>query len=341
LIVRAETGHLGVAVVGLGVGEQHARAFAAHPSCSVRWLYDLSAVQAQALSATLPGSSVARSFEEILEHPDVDVVSIASYDDDHFSQVVRALRAGKHVFVEKPLCRTMAELLEVKASWLAGGGRLKLRSNLVLRAAPLYLGLRARIAEGHFGTLYAFDGDYLYGRLHKITEGWRRDVLDYSVIEGGGIHLIDLLLWLTGERPVSVSAVGNRICTEGTGFRYDDFAAATLEFDSGLIGRITANFGCVHRHQHVLRVFGTSATFLYDDAGPRLHRSRDPDRGPEHVPEDPLPAHKGDLIPDFVRAVLENADDHVETTSVFDGICVCVATDDALRTGMRKAIEYV
>lgn len=337
----SDSAALGVAVVGLGIGEQHARAFAAHPACSVRWLYDLNEHQSRALSATLPGSRVASSFEEILERPEVDVISIASYDDAHFVQVVKALGAGKHVFVEKPICRTMAELVEVKASWLKEGGRLKLRSNLVLRAAPLYVALRTRIAAGELGTIYAFDGDYLYGRVHKITDGWRRDVPDYSVIEGGGIHLIDLLLWLTGERPVAVTAVGNRICTKGTAFRYNDFASATLEFESGLIARITANFGCVHRHQHVLRVFGDKETFLYDDAGPRVHRSREPDIAPELVTDSPLPAHKGDLIPSFVQAVLENTDDGFETASVFDGICVCIAADEALRTGMRKVIDYV
>lgn len=333
---------LGVAVVGLGVGEQHARAFAAHPSCNVRWLYDLDNARAQTLSAALPGSNVARSFEEILECTDVDVVSIASYDDAHFEQVLKALAAGKHVFVEKPVCRTMAELIQMKECWLATGGRLKLRSNLVLRAAPLYRWLRECITAGAFGKLYAFDGDYLYGRLHKITEGWRRDSADgYSVMEGGGVHLIDLLLWLTGERPVAASAVGNRICTKETGFRYNDFVAATLEFESGLIARVTANFGCVHRHQHVIRMFGTEATFLYDDAGPRMCRSRDPAQPPERVQQEPLPGHKGDLIPDFVEAVLADVDDRAETQSFFDGISVCVAADRAAVTGKRELIEYV
>ena len=69
-------------------------------------------------------------------------------------------------------------------------------------------------------------------------------------MEGGGVHLLDLLLWITGERPTSVTAMGNRICTRGTAFRYDDYVAATLQAPSGLVSRVTANFGCVHRHHH-------------------------------------------------------------------------------------------
>lgn len=337
----AEAQQLGVGVVGLGVGEQHARAFAAHPSCRVRCLFDLDEARARALAAELPGVVVADSFEKMLDRPDVDVVSIASFDDAHFEQVMNALAAGKHVFVEKPVCRTVAELAQVKERWSAAGGRLKLHSNLVLRAAPLYRWLREQIAAGSFGRLYAFDGDYLYGRLHKITQGWRRNVTDYSVMEGGGVHLVDLLLWLTGERPVALSAVGNRMCAEGSEFRYDDYVAATLEFDSGLIARISANFGCVHRHQHVVKAFGTEATFLYDDAGPRIHRSRDPLQPPEQLQQSALPAHKGDLIPDFVASVLANSDDRARTQGFFDAISVCVAADRANATKKREGIEYV
>src|SRR5205807_9291260 len=128
-----------------------------------------------------------------------------------------------------------------------------------------------------FPTRRSSDLDYLYGRLQKITEGWRKNIENYSVIEGGGVHLIDLMLWLTGERPSFVWAAGNRISTKDTAFRYGDYAAATLQSPSGLVARITANFGCVHPHQHTMRIFGTKETFVYDDAGPRLRSNRDPD----------------------------------------------------------------
>ena len=74
------------------------------------------------------------------------------------------------------------------------------------------------------------------------------------MLQGGGVHLVDLMLWLTGQRPAVVAAVGAAVATRGTAYRYNDFVAATYRFESGLIGRITANFGCVHPHQHVLRV---------------------------------------------------------------------------------------
>lgn len=332
---------IGVGVVGLGVGERHARAFAAHPSCELRSLFDLDSSRTVALAAQLPPAAPAASYEAMLADPAIGVVAIASFDDAHYEQVIAALEAGKHVFVEKPLSRTLDELSEVKRRWQAAGGRLHLRSNLVLRAAPVYGWLREQVRTGAFGDVYAFDGDYLYGRIHKITEGWRGAVDDYSVIEGGGIHLIDLMLWITGERPRAVTASGNKIATRGSAFRYKDFIAATFEFDSGLIARITANFGCVQPHQHVVRLFGTSATFVHDDAGPRWWQSRDPQHGAEPVRHSALPADKGALVPAFIAAIVNGRNDHDETQTVFDGIAICLAADRAAASGQRELIEYI
>lgn len=332
---------LGVAVIGLGVGEQHARAFAKHPACRIQALYDLDVRRSQTLAEAFDGCDVAESFDDVLYRKDVQIVSIASYDDAHYEQVVKALEAGKHVFVEKPVCTNLEELREIKSLWLRAGGRLKLRSNLVLRGAPLYKWTRTRIAEGRMGRLYSFDAEYLYGRLQKITDGWRGSIENYSVMEGGGIHMVDLLLWLTGEKPTVVSAAGNDVCTEGMGLEFNDFVAATLQFSSPLIARVVANFGCIHRHQHVVRLYGTEATLLYDDCGPRLHESRDPAANPKRLPHDPLPVDKGVLIPDFVAAVLADKDDRAETQSFFDDISVCIAADAAVCSGEKERVVYV
>ena len=331
---------LGVAVVGLGVGAAHARAFAADERCNLLRLCDLDGDKAVALSAELGCGEPTTSYEEVLADPRVQVVSIASFDDAHFQQVRAALLAGKHVFVEKPLCRTQAELEELSAI-TRDRPELRLSSNLVLRGAPLYRWLREQRSAGELGSVYAFDGDYLYGRLHKITDGWRRDVVDYSVMLGGGVHLVDLMLWITGERPVSVSTVGNRISTAGTGFRYLDFAAATFRFPSGLVGRITANFGSVHAHQHVVRVFGTRATVLYDVAGPRIHESRDPEVPARPVDLVALPESKGVLIPDFVQSILHPRDTDGGSQHEFDLISVCAAADRSLSTDGEIEIRYV
>lgn len=279
----------------------------------------------------------AESFEQILADRETDIVSIASYDALHPAQVQAAFANKKHVFCEKPLCRTLDELRTVRDAWKTSGRALA--CNLVLRGAPLYQWARAAVESGELGEVYAFDGDYLYGRMHKITEGWRSEEQDYSVMLGGGVHLVDLMTWITGQRPDTVTSIGNKIATRDTKFRYKDFAAATFEFSSGLIGRITANFGCVHKHHHVVRIFGTKATFIYDDRGPRIHRSRDEDA--VSIDQAPLPPGKGVLIPDFVRAIHEGARLSERTQHEFDLVSMCIAADASMTSGVKTRIEYV
>jgi predicted dehydrogenase len=329
---------LNAAVIGLGVGEQHARAFARTHGCRIRWLCDRDEAKARTLAASIGQGQVAPSLQVALSDPETSVVSLATYDDQHSQQVVAALNAGKHVFCEKPLCRTADELAAIDRAWKRSPRHL--RCNFVLRAAPVYRWLREAIRGGEFGDIYAVDGDYLYGRLHKITDGWRKDVENYSVLVGGGVHLIDLMMWLVSERPISVSAVGNAIVTRGTAFRYDDFAAATYLFASGMIGRITANFGCVHRHQHVLRVFGTKKTFVVDDQGPRVWEARDDGGRPNKLDLAPLPTSKGDLIPSFVEAILSNAHTEVGTRHELDVAAATVAAQQAHGSGTAIRIEY-
>jgi predicted dehydrogenase len=324
------------AVIGLGVGEQHARALAGHAGVRVTWLCDFEPERAERVSAAIGQGRVTTSVEQVIADPDVDLVVLASYDDHHADQAVAALRAGKHVFCEKPLCRTLAELAAIER---ARGDR-HLQCNLILRAAPLYRWLREAIRAGELGEVYAFDGDYLYGRLHKITEGWRGSVADYSVFQGGGVHLVDLMVWLLGERPARVSAVGNRIVTRGTQFAYPDFVAATYELPSGVIGRITANFGCVHKHQHVLRVFGTRATFIHDDAGARLHLARDPGAPQRAIEHAAVAASKGELVPPFVDAIIAGADPAPAARHEVDVIAACIAADRALAAAQPQPIEY-
>ena len=331
---------IGVAVVGLGVGEQHARRYANINSCQLKLLYDLDEKKSSNLARALK-SEIAINYEQILQDSGIDVISIASFDDAHYEQVVSGLKSGKHLFVEKPLCNTIDELTEIKVLWSKNKGSLKLSTNHILRAAPLYRWLKEQITSGEFGEIYAFDGDYLYGRLQKITNGWRGSAKNYSGMKGGGVHLIDLMIWLTAQRPLSVSTIGNNICTKHMNFEHYDFMSSSFYFNSGLMGRITANLGCVHRHQHCLRIFGTKKTFIFDDMGPRVHHTRDPHNRASPILIDTLPKNKADLIPFFISSVLEDQNLNEHTQSLFDVISVCTACDRALQLKSEVIIDYV
>ena len=325
------------AVIGLGVGAEHARMLARTDGVTLRWLVDHNRARAEALAREFGTGEAETSWQRAVEDPSVDLVCIASFDDEHCEQTLAALRAGKHVFCEKPICRSPAEASALKRAQTESG-RL-VGSNLVLRAAPLFRWLRAEVRAGALGEIYAVDADYLFGRLDKITRGWRKDVPDYSVMQGGGVHMIDLVMWITGARPRTVSAVGNRIATRDSEFRYLDYVAASFQFPSGMVGRVTANFGCVQHHQHVLKVYGTRATFVYDDAGARMFSAYDAaQRPPTVIDLAPRPESKGALLPDFVRAI--GGDGTIDLQQDLDTIAACVAADKSVALGQPVTIEY-
>lgn len=330
---------LRVGVIGLGVGRQHVAGYQAHPDCAVSALCDFAEDKLDEARREFPGVRLTRHAEDVLTDPAIDVVSIASYDNCHAEQIASALAHNKHVFVEKPMCLHEAEA-EALLDLCRAKPHLRLSSNLILRMCPRFRWLKGQIVEGRLGRLYYLDGDYNYGRLHKITEGWRGRIDYYSVVLGGAIHLIDLLMWLAREPVVEVAAYGNRIASEGSQFRFNDFAVCLLKFQSGVVGKVAANFGCVHQHFHNLSVYGTRATFINGlDCG-RLIESREPGDAGEDI-RLPYPGvHKSDLIRGFVDSILNRGQAEVSADDVFRVMSVCFAVEKAMREGTAVGVRY-
>jgi predicted dehydrogenase len=330
---------LRAAIIGLGVGERHVAGYEADPRCRVVALCDTDPSKLAEVGARHPGRQLISDPSAVLSDPSIDAVSIASYDDAHHAQILAALGAGKHVFVEKPICLHDHELADIRQA-LEQRPQLRLSSNLILRRSPRFRYLHARLRAGALGRPYYAEVDYNYGRIHKIVEGWRGHIPFYSVVHGGGIHMIDLLLWLLGERPVAVSAFGNAIATAGTRFRFNDCVAALLKFPSGLTAKMTANFGCVFSHHHNVTIYGTAATFVHDRQGARLHVSRDPDAAAVPVDEPYHGPAKGDMIPAFVAAILDGTEPEVGADEVFDAMTVSLAIERAAQLEQTITIPW-
>jgi predicted dehydrogenase len=327
---------LGVGIIGMGVGERHIGGFRRHPAAKVVALCDIDPEVRARIARTYPDVEVVANAAALIDDERINVVSIASYDDSHYDEVTRALRLDKHVFVEKPLCLHLEEFRHIR-EMLAQRPHLRLSSNLVLRHSPRFIDLRDRIAKGEFGKLFNIEGDYAYGRLHKLTQGWRGRIADYSVTLAGAIHLIDLILWLTGERVAEVSAMGNGIASAGSAFHGDDMVCALLRFESGLIGKISANFGCVFPHFHRLLVYGTEATFENGRDAALMWRSRDPAVAPEPITSAYPGVDKGDLIPSFVDAILGHGAAAVTEDDVLGAMAVGLAIDRSVIE--RRAVK--
>jgi predicted dehydrogenase len=329
---------LRVGIIGLGVGEQHIAGYEAHPGARVTALCDMDEARLAEVSARHPGRRLFTDAAELIADPDLDVVSIASYDSSHFEQVTAALHAGRHVFVEKPMCLRRTEADELWRLWRQRP-ELRLSSNVPLRMSPRFAQLRDWIAAGRLGELYYVEGDYDYGRLWKLTEGWRGDEPFYSVVLGGAVHMVDLLLWLTGRRVVEVCAQGSHKATVGTKFAYDDLVLASLTFDDGTIGKVSANFAIVHPHFHTLKVCGTKGTFVNRLGDAELWTSSGADARPEAVSTAYPGIHKGDLLHSFVESIVSGARAVAPGEDVFETMAVLFAIEEAAASGERVQVR--
>ena len=326
-------------VIGLGVGEQHIAGYSAHPDCRVVALSDTDPVRCKAMATKYPDLEVLEDPFALLARDDIDVVSIASPDDAHYAQILAAIEHRKHLFVEKPLCLRQEEFGEIRRR-LKACPEIALSSNLILRGSPRFIDLRRRIREGELGDLYCLEADYNYGRIEKLISGWRGKIPEYSVMLGGGVHVVDLLLWLTGKRVLEVAAFGNNICTRDTPFRGADAVLAIVRFEDQSMAKVTANFGCVFPHFHRLLAYGTRATFEngVDDA--RIWRSRDPGVAPERIATAYPGVAKGALIPSFVERILRGTPAEATENDVMHTMDVCFAIDRAVASGKVTPVEW-
>lgn len=323
---------LSAGVIGLGVGEQHIVGYDSHPACKTTAICDIDPAKLREVGARFPACRQISDPTEIVCDPAIDVISICSYDDAHFAQVMSALDAGKHLFVEKPLCVTRDELTAIRTAHLATPGS-KISSNLILRRSPRFMDLRSRIDKGEFGTVFLIEGDYNYGRLQKLTEGWRGRVPNYSVMLGGGVHIIDLMLWLTGDKVSEIAAVGSGLATRGTSYHGDDLRVAILKFESGMLAKISANFACVYPHHHRLSIYGTEATFENNVEGALLFTSRDPAQRPMQIDTAYPGVPKYALMDNFIDSILGKAEPLVAPAEIFESMDVCLRIDEAMQAG--------
>ena len=319
-------------IIGLGVGEQHLIACRKHAHCEVKTICDFNPAKLDEVSSRHPGIVTVDHADAILEDEEINVVCVASHDNHHAAQIIKALEAGMHVFAEKPLCLSVEEAERIAITLRSRTGP-RLSTNVILRCSRRFVDLRDRILAGEMGEVYAIEAEYDYGRIHKLTEGWRGEIDFYSVTLGGGIHLVDLIRWLTGAEVERVSAMGNRIATAKTKFRHKDFVCGLLQLDNGVCAKVSVNFGCVHPHFHGLRVYGTEATFVNDSPDAWLIRSRDKADAPTPISTEYPGCAKGDLLSKFLDDLTVEQGKAVDAAEVFRTLAPCFAMEQALQTG--------
>ncbi|MBW3499133.1 scyllo-inositol 2-dehydrogenase (NAD(+)) [Janthinobacterium sp. HH104] len=264
---------LKVGIVGLGrLGQRHAINLAQRvPNAEVVAACSPVPAELDWAASQLGITTGYADYDALLAHPGLDAVFLVTPTSLHADQIIAALRAGKHVFCEKPLSLDLADCLKVEAE-AARHPQLTIMIGFVRRFDASYHDAQQKIAQGLIGKPYLVrsqtcDQNDPSGAFMRFAPTSGGIFLDCSV------HDIDLARWLLGNpAPKRVYASGtNAIHTGLQAFGDVDNGLATVEFSDGSMASFMASRTMAHGHETLTEVFGTGGR-LAVGSNPRLNR---------------------------------------------------------------------
>lgn len=328
-------------VIGLGnMGQSHALALHAADGVDLVALVNRSP---RALPADLQGYPVLDSVDDALALAP-DLVVVATYSDSHAPLAIRAMEAGAHVFVEKPLATTVADARAV----VDAATRLnrKLVVGYILRHHPSWQRL---ISEArNLGGPYVFRMNLNQQSTGAEWATHRALMQSTSPLVDCGVHYVDVMCQITDAAPVQVQGIGLRLSDEIPQDMYN-YGQLQVIFADGSVGWYEVGWGPMMSQTAFFVkdvVSPNGAVSIVDDAGADsaqieghtkvggllVHRLS----GDEHITLEDEPGHQAlcDLEQGFVvRAISDDIDLTQRMQDAVQSLTICLAADESIRTG--------
>lgn len=328
-------GTYGVGIWGAGwVADGHLAGYLAQPECRIVAIGSRRLESARSLAERFKlDCPLYTEYSAFLAQPGLDIVSVCTPHHLHPSNTIEAARAGKHIFVEKPIALTLADLYAMRDAVRWAGVRTAV--GFVVRWTPLAARLRQMIADGALGKVFLVDLDYWHSR--RRPETYRRRATGGSALLLGGCHAIDAARFLTGADPIEVTARSVQVPTSPDDeYEFDCVETCLVRYSSGAVGRISAVVKGHLPYQFNIDVLGDRGTvrnnrvFLHGDSeaeGFRRLTEAGPDSG--DVGHHPF----GGLIRHFIDCVASGQETTISVENAVLTHEFCFAALLSERTG--------
>jgi predicted dehydrogenase len=207
----------------------------------------------------------ATDASDLIEAPDIDALYVCVPTAGHKELVLRAAARGKHVFCEKPLATTLADVEEMVAAVPAAG--VKAGVGLVLRHAPIFTVLKSLTEDPGLGRLMTivFRDDQFFPIQGHYASDWRKDrrQVGAGTLLEHSIHDVDILRWLGGEVVSARGTTSNFAGHEGV----EDLALAHLDLEGGARAELVSIWHNVRGRASTRRaeLFFENGFFAIDD----------------------------------------------------------------------------
>lgn len=254
-----------VAVVGAGYwGPNLIRNFANCPDTELVAVCDRDEDRLGKVLRGYPSVGAIHDFDELMGREDVDAVAIATPVDTHAPMGLAALRAGKHVLVEKPLASSVSDAEQMVAA-AKEAGRVLMVDHTFIYSGPVQK-IKQIIDSGEIGELYFIDSV-------RINLGMFQH--DVNVVWDLAPHDLSILDHIVGRLPRSLSAFGT--CHAGEMSEIEDVAYLNLDFNDSLLASFHVNWLSPVKVRHFI-IGGSQKSIVYDDLEP-AERVKVYDRG--------------------------------------------------------------
>jgi predicted dehydrogenase len=316
---------LNLAVIGCGlIGRKRTTALAKIAHAKLSYTCDLDAARAADVAKLAAGSSGVTDYNIVLADKSVDAVIVSTLNASLAPITLAAVRAGKHVLVEKPGALNAAQLRTIRDAAQKSGARVRLGYNH--RFHPALQKTRAFIDAGTLGPLMFVRARYGHGGRKGYDREWRAD----AALSGGGelidqgVHLIDLAGWFLGELPT----VEGHAATYFWDMKVDDNAFLSLRTAAGQTAWL--HVSCTEwKNLFSLELYGRTGKIIIDGLGGSY--------GKEKLTFYPMPADKLGVAPEPQIFEFAGADDswELETRAFLDDIRQNRAPSPGLAEGIR------
>jgi predicted dehydrogenase len=241
---------IGIGQVGVGYwGRNLLRNFAALDDARLAFACDRDRDVLDQVHSQHPDVPTTKQYGDLLEAADMDAVAVATETPEHYDLARRALEAGKHVFIEKPMTET-AEQAE-KLAALAEKRDRRLMVGHLLMYHPAFEHVKQLIDDGALGEVY-----YLYSMRVNLGIIRQRE----NALASLAPHDLAVACWLLSERPASVSASGQAYLQDGI----EDVAFVTVRFEGNPLAHLHASWLDPHKTRKTT-VVGSKQMAVIDD----------------------------------------------------------------------------
>lgn len=221
---------VGMAQVGCGTwGQVMLTRFRAHSQARIEAVCDLNGDVAKQIAEQFGAKAYYDNLEELLRHPGIDAVGVATPDFAHREAVVGALDAGKHVLVQKPMATTVEDCKAMVEAEQRSGRYLMV--DFQHRWGIGFAEARAAVQSESFGRVV--HGHIRMSNSQRVPTQMLSWAGQSSVLWFLGTHTLDLLRFILDSEVTRVFAVSRRGVLESRGIPTPDFFQSTLEFDNG------------------------------------------------------------------------------------------------------------